>query len=226
MRKDGTTSYHTSYSERLRDPRWQRKRLEVMESDGWACVRCGDTGSTLNVDHKLYLRGRNPWEYEDNELQTLCESCHLKVTEERERLALAVAHFDMPEKQLLGYVHGCAMRKGSIDALSFNGKPSTDYSQGLADAYGGLGGPWLADRLNDCRRVTNADMMALRHAAHDETDAASAIKEICQMLVKNFPPSPKPTIEDFVDRAAKLGMSAGDAKESYAHRYPTDAKEV
>lgn len=39
---------------------------------------------TLNVHHKEYIKGRKPWEYENEQLLTLCEECHeiehLKMT--------------------------------------------------------------------------------------------------------------------------------------------------
>lgn len=65
-----------SYSERLKDPRWQKKRLEILNRDDWMCQKCCDETSTLHVHHKVYLKGRMPWEYEDEQLVTLCESCH------------------------------------------------------------------------------------------------------------------------------------------------------
>jgi HNH endonuclease len=65
-----------SYREVLDDPRWQRKRLEIMQRDGWACVTCGSTTQTLNVHHKVYRRGKLPWEYDGADLLTLCRGCH------------------------------------------------------------------------------------------------------------------------------------------------------
>lgn len=56
------------------DPRWQKKRLEIMERDGWKCVACGDGSNTLHVHHVLY--SGQPWETPDSFLQTLCEYCH------------------------------------------------------------------------------------------------------------------------------------------------------
>ena len=56
------------------DPRWQRLRLQVMDRDGWACVACGDTKSTLHVHHKRYCG--SIWESPHEDLQTLCGSCH------------------------------------------------------------------------------------------------------------------------------------------------------
>jgi hypothetical protein len=69
----------TAYAEKLRDPRWQKKRLEVMQRDGFACVECGDRRSSLNVHHGCYVPGRDPWDYEDELLHTTCEPCHQRL---------------------------------------------------------------------------------------------------------------------------------------------------
>lgn len=76
-----------AYSDLLRDPRWQQKRLRIFERDGWQCRRCGDSSSELQVDHRYYVRGKKPWEYEDDALQTLCAPCHLAISEERGQVA-------------------------------------------------------------------------------------------------------------------------------------------
>jgi len=62
------------YTSLLRDPRWQIKRLSIMERDGFSCVACGGSETTLTVHHLRY-RGA-PWEVNDDDLQTLCEPCH------------------------------------------------------------------------------------------------------------------------------------------------------
>lgn len=67
-----------TYSELLRDPRWQRARLKRLDAAGWKCESCRSGETTLNVHHKRYVRGRAPWEYEDAELTVLCEPCHDK----------------------------------------------------------------------------------------------------------------------------------------------------
>ena len=64
------------YSEARKDPRWQRKRLQIMERDDWTCQNCGSTDKTLNVHHKGYAKGLMPWDYADFCLVTLCEECH------------------------------------------------------------------------------------------------------------------------------------------------------
>ena len=65
----------TSYSEKLRDPRWQKKRLCVMQRDGFACRDCGDEKSTLQVHHCHYEKG-GPWMTDERFLLTLCGDCH------------------------------------------------------------------------------------------------------------------------------------------------------
>lgn len=66
----------SDYSEKLKDPRWQRRRLEIMSRDGFSCVCCGRDDKTLNVHHCYYVRGREPWDYPDSSLVTVCEDCH------------------------------------------------------------------------------------------------------------------------------------------------------
>lgn len=65
-----------NYSEKLKDPRWQKKRLEIFERDNWQCQGCKTTKDTLTVHHKFYKHGNDPWDYELDALITLCESCH------------------------------------------------------------------------------------------------------------------------------------------------------
>ncbi len=65
-----------TYREKFKDPRWQKKRLEIMERDGFKCRCCGSEKSTLNVHHSYYVKGRDPWHYPQFSLRTLCEECH------------------------------------------------------------------------------------------------------------------------------------------------------
>jgi hypothetical protein len=82
-----------TYLEKLRDPRWQRKRLEIMAFDQFSCRGCGDATSTLNVHHVVYLPGRDPWEYENCYLMTLCEACHTEQHAAMHDLALICANY-------------------------------------------------------------------------------------------------------------------------------------
>jgi uncharacterized protein YdaU (DUF1376 family) len=64
------------YGELLKDPRWQKKRLQILERDEFMCQKCHATSSTLHVHHKVYFLNKNPWDYPDDLLLTLCEACH------------------------------------------------------------------------------------------------------------------------------------------------------
>jgi len=66
--------YESPYSEKLRDPRWQRKRLEIFQRDDFTCLACGSTTKTLHVHHLAY-KG-DPWDCPSELLETLCETCH------------------------------------------------------------------------------------------------------------------------------------------------------
>jgi len=92
-----------TYSEKLRDPRWQKKRLEIYERAGWICEICGTANKSLNAHHVTYVKGRNPWEYRPELLQCLCETCH----KEREELfrkitdSIKIALKDFPTERLV-----------------------------------------------------------------------------------------------------------------------------
>ena len=71
------------YSEKLKDPRWQKKRLEIFERDEWFCRKCGDDKATLAVHHLFYRPNTDPWDYPNEDLLTLCEECHSEEYEGR-----------------------------------------------------------------------------------------------------------------------------------------------
>lgn len=75
-----------SYSDKLKDPRWQKLRLQVFDRDGWRCQLCFDEKTTLAVHHRYYERGREPWDYPLIAFATLCSVCH-----EAEHLAIEEA---------------------------------------------------------------------------------------------------------------------------------------
>lgn len=68
-----------SYSELLKSPKWQKKRLEIFKRDRFKCKLCSDTETSLNIHHTYYENGKLPWEYESESLVTLCEHCHYEL---------------------------------------------------------------------------------------------------------------------------------------------------
>lgn len=67
-----------TYAERLQLPQWQKKRLEILQRDKWRCCVCGNDKDSLHVHHKEYLPSRDPWDYSDDNFETLCKACHKK----------------------------------------------------------------------------------------------------------------------------------------------------
>jgi 5-methylcytosine-specific restriction endonuclease McrA len=68
--------YFMTYAEKLKDPRWQKKRLEIMQRDDFTCQICKSKEKTLHIHHISYEYGVDPWNYEDINYKTLCEDCH------------------------------------------------------------------------------------------------------------------------------------------------------
>jgi len=127
------------YSEKLRDPRWQRKRLEVMERDKFTCLACGDRESTLNVHHLQYHG--EPWEAEMDELETLCETCHEWRTRWNNGQKNLATKFAMELDEILpdsqdGLVALTCINKAMLQARAVIAN---------ARSRGGVGAPWSAD---------------------------------------------------------------------------------
>lgn len=71
-----------TYIEKLKDPRWQKMRLQVLNRDDFQCKSCESKEKTLHVHHCGYDKEiTNPWEYPKSWLITLCEDCHADETE-------------------------------------------------------------------------------------------------------------------------------------------------
>lgn len=113
-----------TYSEKLRDPRWQRKRLEVCDAVGWKCEDCGAKDKTLNVHHCFYIKGLEPWEYEIELLMCLDEECHQRrqALEQQGHIQLASEMRRMPIVELESFVWGPIAMKAKRDHVSDSGE--------------------------------------------------------------------------------------------------------
>lgn len=90
-----------NYFDFLKCDEWKSKRVEILKRDNFKCTKCGNTptirtfsGSTvvnlfkdgkpnpenisvnLQVHHTLYVFNQMPWNYDNEELETLCNFCH------------------------------------------------------------------------------------------------------------------------------------------------------
>jgi len=114
------------YSELLKDPRWQKKRLQILQRDKFKCKLCGDEKATLHVHHKEYINGYAPWEYDNKSLITLCEDCHFQI----EALKKDDSNFDFNEVKIYKSIGW------------------TDNSKILFIAYAGYCTMWIYDKNN------------------------------------------------------------------------------
>lgn len=127
-----------SYSDRLKDPRWQRRRLEVLNRENFTCETCAATDKTLHVHHKLYRKGAMPWEYEDHELEVLCKDCHESEHNTKEALAREMAEMSLWQlDQLLGYAISLrvdrAWESDDVTKLEPVHVANAEQAEGLAD---------------------------------------------------------------------------------------------
>jgi 5-methylcytosine-specific restriction endonuclease McrA len=67
-------TYKEKHKTQLLDPRWQKRRLEVLNNDNFQCQYCGNKEKTLHVHHFCYAA--NLWDSPDEDLVTLCSDCH------------------------------------------------------------------------------------------------------------------------------------------------------
>jgi 5-methylcytosine-specific restriction endonuclease McrA len=79
-----------TYKEKLLDPRWQRKRLEILDRDDFTCQFCVEKNSTLHVHHKNYIWDNDPWNYENSNFITLCQECHKLEQTAKDELKLMI----------------------------------------------------------------------------------------------------------------------------------------
>lgn len=75
----------SEYSKKLLDPRWQKKRLEVLDRDNFQCQFCTTKTETLHVHHRKYFHGRDPWDIDSKWLVTLCSGCHELESKQQQR---------------------------------------------------------------------------------------------------------------------------------------------
>lgn len=79
-----------NYKTDLKSGKWQKKRLEIMERDGFKCRACHGKND-LTVHHLYYQPGLKPWEYDNEAMVTICNECHKQIHFEVSKLAGIIA---------------------------------------------------------------------------------------------------------------------------------------
>ena len=130
-----------TYAEKLKDPRWQKKRLEILERDKFACRYCADKEKTLHVHHVYYEKGKSPWEYEGDMLLTLCERCH-ELLEMRNKMILKRMLFSSSvATRVIWFLDSITAGAGPMaDAnLHLAALASSDFQSSFDGSFAGMG---------------------------------------------------------------------------------------
>ena len=98
---------YVPYFQKLRSPKRQMKRLEIMNRDNATCVHCRSSTETLNVHHIWYESGKDPWDYPDEALQTLCEKCHEMSHRRANEILRLSSRYKETQIQTLHYLSAC-----------------------------------------------------------------------------------------------------------------------
>ena len=147
------------YAEKLRDPRWQKRRLEVLERDEFACQWCSDDASTLAVHHLYYVKGKDPWDYPLDAYLTLCEACHKADRQEREEV----------ERNLLDSLKRARLHSGDLEDLTelfLCVKENLPFYRDVEMFISALG--WMADDKNIVNRFIARYLRSIQGPAKTE----------------------------------------------------------
>jgi len=113
-----------TYADQLKSPKWQRKRLLILERDEFTCKSCGSTENQLHVHHGAYLSGKKVWDYPDDMLHSLCEKCHKEVesfifemNEQLGTIPQKEEYFNLIKRIATNIWHLSAQSRDSIDNI-------------------------------------------------------------------------------------------------------------
>lgn len=138
------------YKEQIKNPLWQRRRLEILNRDNFTCQICGCKDKTLHVHHTAYIKGKMIWEYPDRMLITMCEDCH----KEEHRLGFENVN-TLNELRKQGITNHeislllCSTLDIALTGFQFQFEHLSDFLLSISDTgYNYL--PYLAQRREDC----------------------------------------------------------------------------
>lgn len=130
-----------TYAEKLKDPCWQKKRLEVLDRDDFTCQHCHSETKTLHVHHLDYLPDREPWDYPIEFFLTLCESCHEEETIERpkdEKLILRWVRLKFKNEYDRSLLFNALSKLENIDYIMYLLRDLVDYPAEVEEALKGV----------------------------------------------------------------------------------------
>jgi hypothetical protein len=100
-----------SFADRFKDPRWLRRRDEIIAAADYQCQDCG-AADTLEVHICYFEKGCEPWEYPDEAYRCICaEDRAIRRPLEKE-LRKIFASFTAAELDIL---HGALLRLSQVE---------------------------------------------------------------------------------------------------------------
>ena len=154
-------SKQKSYYELLKHPKWQKKRLEILERANFKCEDCGADDITLHVHHTYYEKGHKPWEYPNDSLQCLCEKCHRETQDLATSLKRYMSGFGRPELEaMIGYALGFRAHNDELEPLDVF---SYEVAEGVGRVWG-LDAYEVIEALEE-GRIDGSKLSNLRQAA-------------------------------------------------------------
>ena len=118
-----------TYADKLKNPKWQRRRLEILSRDGWECAYCGDKSSELQIHHRWYERKREPWDHSDECLVTLCAPCHEARTELDDLAKVALGK--MSTTEVAAFLNESGERKLAGQWIVFSRGPVDEFDEAI-----------------------------------------------------------------------------------------------
>lgn len=151
----------SKWSDQYKDPRWQKKRLEVMERAGFECEDCGDSSKTLHVHHRYYENNKKPWNYPDECYLCLCNKCHQKRTDATNELKSLLKIAESGEiDAILGYADS-TINCYPWCSFDLEKRKSAEYAMGIA-AGNQISEDQLYSLANKCGVVKQKDIDDLK----------------------------------------------------------------
>lgn len=122
-----------TYSELLKHPQWQRKRLEILEREDFTCEDFGATEKTLHVHHAYYEKGLKPWEYPSESLHVLCVDCHAVAGDRMADLQRTIGLLSFSSQiRLLSYALALLLEADMDSVVTVS---SYEGAEGIADLF-------------------------------------------------------------------------------------------
>ena len=73
---------HIPWKDQYKHPLWQKKRLQIMQRDGFHCMICGNSERQLHIHHNRYDH-KLIWKCRSDSMITVCSECHEKFHNRR-----------------------------------------------------------------------------------------------------------------------------------------------